>query len=144
MRVDEPVKVKGTVKCPEDNCSVNLPADEPETYTLHLERSHPEFVLRELKRVGKIPEAGPLVGSMWLFTENLGLVHSKRSHNEFVMQVDGFSTEKGTVDVSFHNPPGPSPYVPQFHHLPLERFWMHVATRRLVYLDPKPKLFKTR
>lgn len=142
--MDEPVKVKGTVKCPEGDCSVNLPVGDNDTYVRHLERCHPEFVLKEMKRVGKIPEAGPLVGSMWLFTENRGLVHSKRSHNVFVMQVDGFSVQTGTVDVSFHNPPGPSPYVPQFHHLPLERFWMLVATRGLVYLDPKPKLFKTR
>lgn len=140
--MDEPVKVKGTVKCPEDDCSVNLPVGDNDTYVRHLERCHPEFVLKEMKRLDKVPKTGPPVGSMWLYVENPDLEHSKRFHNEFVMQVDGFSIETGTVDVSFHNPPGPSPYVPQFHRLPLERFWMHVATRRLVYLDPKPKLFK--
>ena len=96
--MDEPAKVKGTVKCPEDDCSVNLPADEQETYTRHLERCHPEFVLKEMKRVGKIPEVGPLVGSMWLYLENPDLKHSKRSHNVYVMQVDGFSNQTDTVD----------------------------------------------
>lgn len=144
--MDEPQAVK-MIACPE-GCGVELPASDLAAQSLHMDLTHPDVVLKQMRETGIVSDLdrGPAPGTFWIYVDRRAPL-TKNGRTATIIEIVGCSHVDHVVDFipysSFMVGYTPIPDVLRPGAMTFEHFWQLVATSFLTLLDPKPRTFRT-